>query len=103
MRSLSPWRVRAWHTWVYLRGTPSQLCLESEEGCLRVPKGFTDQDGSCLSESWGIKYVESLLPVTGAFPLVQRELKMGAGASAPAQPPSPDALGQKGSIGIWLI
>lgn len=41
--------------------------------------------------------------MTGAFPLVQRELKMGAGASAPAQPPSPDALGQKGSIGIWLI
>lgn len=41
-----------------------------------------------------------LLPVKVAFPL---ELKIGAGASAPAQPPSPDALGQKRSSGVWLI
>lgn len=46
VRSLSPWRDEAWHTRVYLCGTPSQFSLESEEGCLRVPRDSVGQGGS---------------------------------------------------------
>ena len=41
VRSLSPWMAEAWHAWVSFPGAPSQLCPESKEGCLRVPKDFT--------------------------------------------------------------
>lgn len=50
VRSLSPWRVEAWHIWLYLCGTPSRLRPGSEEGCLRVPGDFNRLEWKPLTE-----------------------------------------------------
>lgn len=91
VRSLSPWRVEAWHTGVYLRGTSSQLCLEYEEGCLRVPRGVTDQDGS-LCQNPGAYDVASqpiALACKGGFSSGAEGVKQGGRSPSPCSAASP--------------
>lgn len=86
MRSLSPWRVEAWHTWVCLRATPGQLCPSG--GLSQGPRGFADRGGG----HWQ-NLGHEMRPVSPQLWPDAEELKRGQSPS-PAHLSCRDALGQ---------